>query len=327
MDEVPMDEVPMDEVPIDKVRDERERWGKRRVEGETGGEGRAGSRNHATSNEDSGASSSNQIAKEVQVNALMERPVERCRETVVQNVVVVDRQVPVPWVVERLVTVEVPVPVPVLVPVQVPVYTPVTAFVEVKVPYVIDRPVIVDRPVPVPLILDRPVPVDRPVIIGLDPRRAMRGVIRAWRLAMMEMWDGDAPQWLLQTGAQAVRQALQHVQAPRQVPMLQAPPDTSMADTNMGDAEEGKLLRSTRLASERTPPRNAAQEGKITEVEDSPPFPEGKRQQLEDTEEESTQERRSTRAKVRTVLFQSQQVEEQEQALKSQSVSRRRQSH
>jgi hypothetical protein len=175
----------------------------------------------------------------------MERPEERCRETVVE-VVVVDRQVPVPWplektverVVERLVTVEVPVPVPVLVPVQVPVYTPVTAFVEVKVPYVIDRPVIVDRPVPVPLILDRPVPVDRPVIIGLDPRRAIRGVIRAWRLAMMEMWDGDAPQWLLQTGAQAVRQALQHVQAPRQVPMLQAPPDTSMVDTNMGDAEE-----------------------------------------------------------------------------------------
>jgi hypothetical protein len=62
-------------------------------------------------------------------------------------------------------------------------------------------------------------------------------------------------------------------------------------------------------------------------VEDSPQSPEGKRQQLEDTEEESTQERRSTRAKVRTVLFQSQQVEEQEQALKSQSVSRRRQSH
>ena len=73
------------------VREESvEKWVGEREEDEGDGE------SHAISNRDTAASSSSWLSKEVQVNAPVERPMERGRETVVEKVVVVDRPVPIP---------------------------------------------------------------------------------------------------------------------------------------------------------------------------------------------------------------------------------------
>ena len=226
--------------------------------------------------------------------------------------------------------------VPVIVPSERVVERVVERVLEKAVPIPVPYPV--PQPVPVEIVRERLVPVLEPVLIPYpykvrvpvlpDRARMQRLLIRMFREMMLEAFGGELPPGILQTGMELLRARWQGAQGQ---PRL-APPRVTL-DMNLVVWRAPTL--GTRLASERSASEVLAIGPPLTEEEgqpeppqhvlmiegpappDSPEAPSTKRAHKEEPAEESQEERRSARARVQTALFQSEEVEARERAMRS----------